>query len=230
MTNAAVTGFSVPKMHLHNTRALHPMKTDQTNSFPTVPNYLKRLRTSTVWNSRSHPLQVNKESSSSWRVNALPPLMAVMIEHVTGQRDYIVHKSVWHLTDEAMKNVYTMYIMFTCWGCCFFGSTKDPFYDGEEYRKDGGDGTVHWYYEKQEDIEAAARAELWREELIQEIEQKVGGLRELEEAASKEEELVKYNVRPHTSSYDQYYTTSYKVAAGKKKFGFTSKSQKGLPD
>ena len=43
---------------------------------------------------------------------------------------------------------------------------------------------------QQEDIEAAARAELWREELIEEIEQKVGGLRELEEAG-KEEELVK---------------------------------------
>ncbi|KAG1342537.1 putative Photosynthetic NDH subunit of subcomplex B 4, chloroplastic [Cocos nucifera] len=82
-----------------------------------------------------------------------------------------------------------MYIMFTCWGCCFFGSTKDPFYDGEEYRKEGGDGSVHWYYDKQEEIEAAARAELWREELIEEIEQKVGGLRELEEAG-KEEELV----------------------------------------
>lgn len=44
--------------------------------------------------------------------------------------------------------------------------------------------------EQQEDIEEAARAELLREELIEEIEQKVGGLRELEEAG-KQEELVK---------------------------------------
>lgn len=43
---------------------------------------------------------------------------------------------------------------------------------------------------QQEDIEESARAELWREELIEEIEQKVGGLRELEEAGKKEE-LVK---------------------------------------
>ena len=43
---------------------------------------------------------------------------------------------------------------------------------------------------QQEDIEESARAELWREELIEEIEQKVGGLRELEDAARKEE-LVK---------------------------------------
>jgi hypothetical protein len=37
----------------------------------------------------------------------------------------------------------------------------------------------------------ANRAELWREELIEEIEQKVGGLRELEEVTGKEEQLVK---------------------------------------
>lgn len=45
---------------------------------------------------------------------------------------------------------------------------------------------------QQADIEESARAELWREELIEEIEQKVGSLRELEEAG-KEEELVKWN-------------------------------------
>ena len=38
---------------------------------------------------------------------------------------------------------------------------------------------------QQEDIEEKARAELWREELIEEIEQKVGGLRGLEEAVTK---------------------------------------------
>ncbi|RWR78350.1 photosynthetic NDH subunit of subcomplex B 4, chloroplastic-like protein [Cinnamomum micranthum f. kanehirae] len=121
------------------------------------------------------------------KTTALPhwPLLAVLVEHVQGQRDFITEKTVWHLNDQTIKNVYTMYIMFTCWGCCFFGSTKDPFYDGEQYRKDGGDGTGNWVYEKQEDIEERARAELWREELIEEIEQKVGGLRELEEAGSK---------------------------------------------
>ncbi|KAK3406329.1 hypothetical protein EUGRSUZ_K02487 [Eucalyptus grandis] len=104
---------------------------------------------------------------------------------VEGQREFITNKSIWHLSDKALKSVYTFYIMFTCWGCLFFGSTKDPYYDSEEYRKDGGDGTGHWVYEKQEDIEESARAELWREELIEEIEQKVGGLRELEEAGRK---------------------------------------------
>ncbi|KAL0355813.1 UNVERIFIED_CONTAM: Photosynthetic NDH subunit of subcomplex B 4, chloroplastic [Sesamum radiatum] len=133
----------------------------------------------------------SRRASRVVKVKALPdwPLMAVMVEHMEGQRDLITHKSIWHLSDEAMKNVYTFYIMFTCWGCCFFGSTKDPYYDSEAYRKDGGDGTGHWVYEKQDDIEESARAELLREELIEEIEQKVGGLRELEEAGKKEEIL-----------------------------------------
>lgn len=48
---------------------------------------------------------------------------------------------------------------------------------------------VCWF--QQEDIEETARGALWREELIEEIEQKVGGLRELEEAGKKEEELVR---------------------------------------
>ncbi|KAK6153426.1 hypothetical protein DH2020_013065 [Rehmannia glutinosa] len=114
----------------------------------------------------------NSQRASRVRVNALPdwPLMAVLVEHMEGQRDLITHKSIWHLSDQAMKN--------------------DPYYDSEAYRKDGGDGTGHWVYEKQEDIEETARGELWREELIEEIEQKVGSLRELEEAGKKEE-LVK---------------------------------------
>lgn len=55
-----------------------------------------------------------------------------------------------------------------------------------------------WYYKsdfvivQQEDIEEEARAELWRDELIEEIEQKVGSLRELEEAGKKEQ-LVKWS-------------------------------------
>lgn len=115
--------------------------------------------------------------------------------------------------------------------CAWVKSKQDPFYDSETYRSQGGDGTVHWYYDRvskharthlcaasvfctclhskagslatdnfadiscnahwqQEDLEASAREELLREELLEEIEQRVGGLRELEEA-SKEEQLTK---------------------------------------
>ena len=38
---------------------------------------------------------------------------------------------------------------------------------------------------QQEDIEQSARSELWKEDLLEEIEQKVGGLKELEEAGMK---------------------------------------------
>ncbi|PKA47092.1 hypothetical protein AXF42_Ash011766 [Apostasia shenzhenica] len=89
----------------------------------------------------------SRGSGSPWKVSALPewPLMAVMVEHVPFSRDWVIHKSVWHLSDEAIKT--------------------------------------------QEDIEEQARAEMWREELIEEIEQKVGGLRELEDAGKEEEQL-----------------------------------------
>jgi hypothetical protein len=85
-----------------------------------------------------------------------------MVEHIEGQRDLITHKSIWHLSDRAIKNVCkfffrfffffshsfqptnhyislgvssvslisssllvdVFYLMFTCWGCLFFGSMK----------------------------------------------------------------------------------------------------------
>ncbi|KAL3716535.1 hypothetical protein ACJRO7_008176 [Eucalyptus globulus] len=64
--------------------------------------------------------------ASLCKVNAFPDwtLMAVLVEQVEGQREFITNKSIWHLSDKALKNVYTFYIMFTCWGCLFFGSTK----------------------------------------------------------------------------------------------------------
>ncbi|XP_022134651.1 photosynthetic NDH subunit of subcomplex B 4, chloroplastic [Momordica charantia] len=178
----AIAGFSIIKPHL-NTSNLHQHKS-------TIIPYSKLLFNSGVF---SHPqlhestTTKKRERGSLGKVNAFPDwqLMAVLVDHMDGQRDLITHKSIVHLSDEAIKNVYSLYIMFTCWGCLFFGSMKDPYYDSEVYRKDGGDGTGHWVYETQEDIEEAARAELWREELIEEIEQKVGGLRELEEAGKK---------------------------------------------
>ncbi|KAK3406324.1 hypothetical protein EUGRSUZ_K02485 [Eucalyptus grandis] len=126
-------------------------------------------------NPSSRLLEMRRSKRASLcKVNAFPDwtLMAVLVEQAEGQREFITNKSIWHLSDKALKSVYTFYIMFTCWGCLFFGSTKDPYYDLEEYRKDGGDGTGHWVYEKQEDIEESTRAELWREELIEEFEQK----------------------------------------------------------
>ncbi|KAG8379200.1 hypothetical protein BUALT_Bualt07G0063900 [Buddleja alternifolia] len=185
-----ITSFTLLKSCI-KTNSLQTTKAE----FNSFSRSLKQCSSST-FSKGSHQFVENGKSNRASRVvkaNALPewPLMAVLVEHLDGQRDLITHKSIWHLSDQAMKNVYTFYVMFTCWGCCFFGSTKDPFYDSETYRKDGGDGTGHWVYEKQEDNEESSRSELWREELIEEIEQKVGGLRGLEEASKKEEQLVK---------------------------------------
>ncbi|KAF5734685.1 photosynthetic NDH subunit of subcomplex B 4 chloroplastic [Tripterygium wilfordii] len=177
----AIKGFTIAKTHIHS--SFQRPKFDLNPSSRLV----SQLSSSTHLHGWLQIEGTKKKRASMSKLNALPdlPLMAVLVEHIEGQRDLIIHKSIWHLSDQAIKNVYLFYIMFTCWGCLFFGSMKDPFYDGEDYRKDGGDGTGNWIYNKQEDIEEAARAELWREELIEEIEQKVGGLRELEEAGRK---------------------------------------------
>uniref|UniRef100_A0A0F7GZJ2 Photosynthetic NDH subcomplex B 4 n=1 Tax=Erodium texanum TaxID=28960 RepID=A0A0F7GZJ2_EROTE len=144
-------------------------------------------RTSTLdLSSTSLPISKKSKRGCSVRVNAFPdwPLMAVMVEHMEGERDLITIKSIVHLSDQSIKNIYVFYLMFTVWGCMFFGSTKDPYYDSELYRGDGGDGTGFCFYEKQEDMEESARAALYREELIEEIEKKVGEV-DLQEVGRK---------------------------------------------
>ncbi|KAG2679293.1 hypothetical protein I3843_11G045600 [Carya illinoinensis] len=177
----AVMGFTIIRPHVHCSV--------QTTRLETIPcsRLLRQCSSSGLFNGWQQFEGRKSRRSSLCKANALPdwPLMAVLVQHMEGQRDLVTIKSVVHLSDQAIKNVYAFYMIFTCWGCFFFGSMKDAFYDSEQYRKDGGDGTGNWLYEKQEDIEETARAELWREELIEEIEQKVGGLRELEEAVKK---------------------------------------------
>ncbi|XP_004514960.1 photosynthetic NDH subunit of subcomplex B 4, chloroplastic [Cicer arietinum] len=183
----AIIGFTVVKSHIHSS-CLHT-KRFEVNSSSRWP---KHPSNSTLFHRSSHVLEGKKKRTSLSKVNGLPdwPLMAIIVEQMEGQRDIITEKTIWHLSDQQIKNVYSWYIMFTVWGCLFFGAMKDPYYDSETYRGDGGDGTGNWIYEKQEIMEAEAREALWREELIEEIEQKVGGLREIEEAGKKEQ-LVK---------------------------------------
>ena len=50
------------------------------------------------------------QRSGSAKVSALPslevvPLMVTMVEHVDMSRDYVVTKSIWHLSDAALKSV-----------------------------------------------------------------------------------------------------------------------------
>lgn len=54
---------------------------------------------------------------------------------------------------------------------------------------------------QQENIEENARAELWCEELIEEIELKVGGLKELEDAGKKRRDYkVKFYTKPNQNA------------------------------
>jgi len=50
------------------------------------------------------------QRSGSAKVSAFPsldvvPLMVTMVEHVDMSRDYVVTKSIWHLSDAALKSV-----------------------------------------------------------------------------------------------------------------------------
>ena len=50
------------------------------------------------------------QRSGSAKVKAFPsldvvPLMVTMVEHVEMSRDYVVTKSIWHLSDATLKSV-----------------------------------------------------------------------------------------------------------------------------
>ncbi|KAL2935317.1 Photosynthetic NDH subunit of subcomplex B 4 chloroplastic [Bienertia sinuspersici] len=65
------------------------------------------LNSSTVDNSSAKFVVEKRGRGNVGKVNALPdyPLMAVLVQHMEGQRDLITHKSIWHLSDQAIKNV-----------------------------------------------------------------------------------------------------------------------------
>lgn len=125
---------------------------------------------------------------------ALPILATIVVTKSTdtyyNDSIFIDTQNDWMMPEEMTKNLYMVFSMVFCWGCCVFGSMNDPFYEGDEYRDAGGNGTNHWIYEREEAMEQEAREELFRESLAKEIEGKVGELRELEQGADKEKELV----------------------------------------
>ncbi|CAI5948586.1 unnamed protein product [Closterium sp. NIES-64] len=65
----------------------------------------------------------------------------------------------------------------------------DEYYESDEYRNAGGNGTQFWIYQRAEEEEEGGREELWREELRREIEEKVTEVKGLK-GAVREEELV----------------------------------------
>ncbi|BBN06356.1 hypothetical protein MPTK1_3g20430 [Marchantia polymorpha subsp. ruderalis] len=106
-------------------------------------------------------------------------------------RDIVDDRSTWSLGEDAIKHFYMACAFVFCWGCCVFGSMNDKFYESDTYRGAGGNGTGHWIYDLEEREEAAARDEMWSEDLMKEIEEKSEEVRLAEEAErEREKELV----------------------------------------
>lgn len=121
----------------------------------------------------------------------MDPVAALPLFSLAAEQEiqYISVYNSWRMDELTLKNIYLVFSLFFCWGCCVFGSMNEPFYDSDTYRGAGGDGSGNWMYKLEEEEEVEAREELWREELAREIEERVGEIRELEEA-EKEKELV----------------------------------------
>jgi len=66
------------------------------------------------------------------------------------------------ITDDGLKMMYIYISIGFTFGCCWAGSLSDPFYDTEEYRGDGGDGTQHWFYRKAEEDEVQRRQDMYK--------------------------------------------------------------------
>ncbi|CAI9112115.1 OLC1v1012498C1 [Oldenlandia corymbosa var. corymbosa] len=124
----AVMNFTVIKPHVHGTFC--PQQATKADYLSPFTKALRPDPATVFTNGRKLVFQGKRANSALCKVNAFPdwaPLMAVMVEHAEGQRDLITNKFIWHLSDKAIKNVYTFYIMFTVWGCCFFSATKVSF-------------------------------------------------------------------------------------------------------
>ncbi|KAI5059112.1 hypothetical protein GOP47_0025431 [Adiantum capillus-veneris] len=129
---------------------------------------------SSTWPGTSLKDNGSKRSNCSIPVAAMP-LLSLAAEF-TQQKVETIYND-WMIDEMTLKNIYLCFSLFFVWGCCVFGSMKDPFYDSDLYRGEGGDGSGHWLYQKEEDEEVKAR-----EELAREIEERVGELRESKEA------------------------------------------------
>ncbi|KAL4560114.1 hypothetical protein LXL04_032263 [Taraxacum kok-saghyz] len=124
----AVMSFKIITPHIHHKPSLQTTRFDlnplsKSVISPILPSIFLSSKFQGQHSSMAHSFG---EDSKRSRLKALPDLtlMAVLVEHMEGQRDLITHKSIWHLNDQTIKNVYTLYIMFTVWGCCFFGAMK----------------------------------------------------------------------------------------------------------
>lgn len=96
----------LPTPTLHSSKVISPIKllTVTIQSFVLIYTSLHSLQPKTYQRPK---WSISNGRASSFKVKALPDLtlMAVMVEHAFLQRDFYVHKTVWHLSDEAIKNI-----------------------------------------------------------------------------------------------------------------------------
>lgn len=67
-----------------------------------------------------------------------------------------------NISDDKVKLLYMTLGVGFVYGCCYYGSSSDPFYDTDEYRVDGGDGTAHWFYNADSKGEETSREKLYQ--------------------------------------------------------------------
>lgn len=124
---------------------------------------------------------------------ALDTVLAFISAELPEGIETIVHYNDYHIAEPAIKTFYLIFTCMFCWGACVFGSMNETFYDSDEYRDAGGNGTQFFRYQMEEEAEQENREELWAEDLRKEIEgrgldvKELGGAKEEEE---KEKELA----------------------------------------
>eukprot|EP00850_Spirogloea_muscicola_P024715 SM001369S00002 [mRNA] locus=s1369:815:1869:- [translate_table: standard] len=121
-------------------------------------------------------------------LGAVPALLAAHM--YTGGREIIEEFHTFDIGEPAIKAFYMMFICVFCWGAVVFGSMNDPFYDTDMYRDAGGNGTQHYIYSREEEEEEEAREELWKEELMREIEGRLDEVKEIGDKEKEEEEML----------------------------------------
>eukprot|EP00475_Leptophrys_vorax_P026165 TRINITY_DN3675_c0_g1_i1.p1 TRINITY_DN3675_c0_g1~~TRINITY_DN3675_c0_g1_i1.p1 ORF type:complete len:193 (+),score=3.66 TRINITY_DN3675_c0_g1_i1:132-710(+) len=156
---------------------------------------IRSLRVAPVCSARKNDSAAQSARSSSNRlrllsapVAALPLVLAFVEAELPHAMETVTTLSDFHISEGGFKAFYMIFSCVFCWGALVFGSMNDDYYESDEYRNAGGNGTQFWIYQRAEEEEEAAREELWRDELRKEIEEKVTGVKSLKSV--REEELV----------------------------------------
>ena len=124
--------------------------------------------------------------AAQWGDVGAPGLVLASKTLVSGARETVRVSSDGELGEEAIKTFYAVFTAFFVLGCLAFAGAKDPFYDGEEYREAGGDGTQNWFYKKADREEEEERRSM-RVRAGEEPEDYTSGRKQMLERAAKDQ-------------------------------------------